>query len=319
MTETSEIHPEATSRQRPVGSRVLPAILALRVHQWVKNLLLFVPLALAHQLSVPRKDLLGIIGFFAFSFAASAVYLLNDLIDREADRRHPIKQHRPLAAGTLSVRAGIGLAGGLLVLALLTSTTLLPRAFGFWLFVYLVATSLYSFWLKQKLLVDVIVLALLYTLRIRAGAAAVDVPLTMWLQAFSLFLFLSLAFVKRYAELVEVQGQGGRDVHGRGYVVDDLRIIESVGPASGYMAVVVFYIYLDQSNVVRELYPHAQVLWLIGPVLLYWITRLWFLARRRALHEDPILFALRDTVSLLCGAACVAIVAAAGWKGRWPL
>ena len=142
--------------------------------------------------------------------------------------------------------------------------------------------------------------------------------LSLWLLAFASFLFLSLAFAKRYSELVEVEGAGGRDVHGRGYVTDDLRIIEGVGPTSGYLAVMVFCMYLD-SDVVRRLYPHPQVLWLIGPVLIYWITRLWFLARRRELHEDVILFALRDRVSLLAGVLCLFIVAGARWGGRWPL
>jgi 4-hydroxybenzoate polyprenyltransferase len=169
----------------------------------------------------------------------------------------------------------------------------------------------YSLWLKTRLLVDVMVLAGLYTLRIIAGAQAVDVPLTMWLLAFSMFVFLSLAFVKRYSELIEAEHLGGEEACGRNYRVSDLRIIEAVGPASGYLAVVVFCNYLN-SDMVRNLYRHPQVLWLVAPLLLYWLTRVWFLARRRAMHEDAILFALHDRVSILTAVLSILVVIAAG-------
>jgi 4-hydroxybenzoate polyprenyltransferase len=171
-------------------------------------------------------------------------------------------------------------------------------------------TTLYSVWLKQKLIVDVIVLAGLYTLRIIAGAAAVDVPLTMWMLAFAMFFFLSLAFAKRYSELIEVEEAGREEIHGRGYQVRDLRIIESIGPASGYLAVLVFCNYLNDASVSLN-YAHVRVLWLVAPVLLYWVTRIWFIARRRNLHEDPILFAIRDSRSYVCGILAAAIVAVA--------
>ena len=296
---------------------------ALRPHQWVKNLLLFVPLLLAHRVSDPHRSIAAIIALFAMSLCASSVYILNDLLDLESDRRHPNKRNRPFAAGKLMPATGLLLMSASLAAGLALSAALLPGGFTFLLLVYFAATFTYSFWIKRLLLIDVIMLAVLYTLRIIAGAAAVQVPLTMWLLAFSLFFFVSLAFAKRYAELLDLQTAGGVEIHGRGYTINDLRIIESVGPASGYLSVMLFCLYLDSDHV-RAMYIRHELLWLATPIFLYWITRIWFLARRRALHQDPILFAIRDWVSYAAGLLLIVIVLAAsvtfhGRWGRWPL
>jgi 4-hydroxybenzoate polyprenyltransferase len=301
-------HAEAEHRR---SAEALPGgfgahLQAMRPHQWVKNVLLLLPLALAHQASNPAKLAAGLIATAAFCLCASAVYLMNDLMDLESDRRHPTKRQRPLAAGRVGVPWAVGTCV-VLVIGSFAAAIRLPVRFQVILAAYFVLTTLYSLWLKRKVLVDVIVLSSLYTLRIIAGAAAVRVPLTMWLLAFSMFLFLSLAFVKRYSELVGVAEAGGEEAAGRGYHVDDLRIIETVGPASGYLSVLVFCTYLD-SDLVRTLYPHPEVLWLAAPLLLYWITRIWFLARRQTIHEDPIMFALRDKVSWLTGFLVVLVV-----------
>ena len=250
------------------------------------------------------------------------IYIINDLLDLESDRRHATSRRRPFAAGKLSAAMGLAMSAGLLLLAF-SLTLLLPCDFARWLAVYVVLTTAYSFWLKRKLLVDVILLAGLYTQRIIAGAAAVDVPLTMWLLAFSMFFFLSLAFAKRYSELIQVEDAGEQHVSGRGYQVRDLRVIESIGPASGYLAVLVFCNYLNDltrpydpsipNSPIHQLYAHPKVLWLVAPILLYWITRIWFIARRRALHDDPIIFAIRDRRSYVCGILAAAIVLLA-WK-----
>ena len=296
----------------------MAAVRALRPHQWVKNFLIFVPLLLAHRMGDIRMLAMAIIAFCAMCMAASSVYLLNDLLDLESDRRHPTKRRRPLPSGELMPAEGMLLHGLLLIGGIGLSVALLPAGFTAILLIYLVLTLVYSMWIKRLLLVDVITLAVLYTLRIVAGAAAVSVPLTMWLLAFSLFFFVSLAFAKRYSELLDLEAAGGFEAHGRSYTLNDLRIIESVGPASGYMSVLVFCLYLD-SAVVQSLYVRSELLWLATPILLYWITRIWFLARRRALHQDPIVFAIKDRVSYFAGLALVAIVLLASltFHGRW--
>jgi 4-hydroxybenzoate polyprenyltransferase len=199
------------------------------------------------------------------------------------------------------------LAAALAVAAFALSFALLPKVFLLALGVYLAGTLLYSTWLKARLLVDVFLLAGLYTLRVLAGGAAASLPVTPWLLAFSSFLFLSLAFVKRYAELIEAGRDDAEFVKARNYRQEDMAILESVGPTSGYLAVLVLAIYIS-TDLARQLYHHPQWLWLLCPVVLYWITRIWFLARRRALSEDPILFALTDRISWIAGGVAAAIV-----------
>ncbi|HSZ58677.1 MAG TPA: UbiA family prenyltransferase [Tepidisphaeraceae bacterium] len=303
--------PDGQPSARPATRQILALLQATRPHQWTKNSLLLLPLLMSHQVGNLQKLTAGILAFIAMCFCSAGVYIFNDLLDMESDRRHPTKRLRPFASGRASVRAGIVLAVVALIAAFAISAMLLPWRFTALLALYLALTTAYSLWLKTRLLVDVMVLAGLYTLRIIAGAQAVDVPLTMWLLAFSMFVFLSLAFVKRYSELIEAEHLGGEEACGRNYRVSDLRIIEAVGPASGYLAVVVFCNYLN-SDMVRNLYRHPQVLWLVAPLLLYWLTRVWFLARRRAMHEDAILFALRDRVSILTAVLSILVVMAAG-------
>jgi 4-hydroxybenzoate polyprenyltransferase len=304
-----EIETVPPSPRKPRGSA--PALVrAMRPHQWLKNLLLLLPLILAHQVTDARRLLLGILAFFAMSFCASAVYILNDLVDLSSDRRHTAKRHRPFASGQASIPAGLFLALCSLIFGLALGAVV-SLQFDAMLLAYLVLTTAYTFWLKRRMLIDVMVLAGLYTGRIIAGAVAVNVPLTLWLLAFSMFLFLSLAFVKRYSELIHVEHAGGEDLAGRGYRVSDLRIIESVGPASGYLSVFVFCQYLD-SPIVHSLYARPQILWLVAPLLLYWVTRIWFVARRRELHQDPVVYAIADRVSQLTGLLAVATVLAAG-------
>jgi len=290
-------------------SKARAALKAIRPHQWLKNLLVILPLILAHQVNNWQKVSAALLAFWAVSLCASGVYVMNDLLDVPSDRKHPRKRNRPFAAGLISVPTGLLMALFLFV-ASFGLAAFLPLRFVALLACYLCATTAYSFWLKRKPLIDVMVLAGLYTIRIVAGAAAVDVVLTMWLLAFSMFFFLSLAFVKRYSELIVVADAGGEELKGRGYNVSDLQIIETVGPASGYVSVLVICNYLDGTHVL-ELYKNPHLLWLIAPLLLYWITRVWFLARRKLMHDDPIVFAIRDRVSILIGllAACIVIAA----------
>lgn len=292
--------------------RIQAVAKAMRVHQWVKNVLLFVPLLLARRFDDLPLLVDAIAAFFAFSLCASAVYVGNDLSDIEADRHHPRKRKRPFAAGTLPLMFGPPLLLTLIAGAFTISALMLPPMFMAMLVLYLVVNTLYSGLLKSKLLVDVMVLAGLYTLRIYAGGVATELLVSEWLLAFSIFIFTSLAFAKRYVELARIGREGATTAKGRGYQVDDLSLIESIGPTSGYLAVLVFALYVHEGA--PAVYPNKSLLWLTCPLLLYWITRLWFLAKRAELHEDPVVFAVTDKVSLAIGACVGLLVLAAGWS-----
>ncbi|VVD27235.1 UbiA family prenyltransferase [Paraburkholderia dioscoreae] len=277
---------------------------SLRLHQWLKNLLIFLPLLAAHKLSSPGLTVAALVAFLTFGLCASSVYLLNDLLDLEDDRHHPVKRQRPLASGALPLTWGLALFPVLLVGAFSTAWLFLPWQFSAALFGYYALTLAYSMFLKRQVMVDVVVLAMLYTMRIIAGTAAVDAQLTFWLLAFSMFIFLSLALVKRYAELHSMKVRGVVKTRGRGYVASDLSLISSLGTASGYLAVLVLALYIQDAKT-ASMYRHPQVIWLACPLLLYWVSRTWIIAHRGLMHDDPIVFAARDRVSLavvvLCG------------------
>lgn len=299
--------------ERP--SRLKALVKALRPQQWVKNLLLFLPLIMAHELYAVDKIIATCLAFVAFCLCASSVYVLNDLSDARSDRHHPHKKHRPFASGALPVSWGPLISAVLLTAGFTLASLTLPKPFIVALICYQVLTTLYTFWLKQQVLVDVQMLAGLYTLRILAGGYASQVPVSEWMMGFSVFLFTSLAFAKRYAELARMKDSGGRRrPTGRGYHVADLGLIEVLGPTSGYLAVVVLAMYIH-SPTVSALYARPWALWLICPVILYWVSRIWLLARRRQLAEDPVVFAIRDRVSLALGAAVALLLffAAAPW------
>jgi 4-hydroxybenzoate polyprenyltransferase len=282
---------------------------ALRPIQWVKNVLLFVPLVLAHELGDTQKLLACCLAFSALSACASAVYVLNDMLDIEADRHHPVKRRRPFASGALPIYYGPLLVVGCIAFGLTLSLATLPVAFAAYLGLYLVVNCLYSFWLKQKLVLDVLLLAGMYVLRIIMGGVAADLVVSEWLMALSMFLFTSLAFAKRHSELARLSDEQQRSARGRGYVVSDLRLIESVGPASGYLAVLVLALYINSENAtMKQLYAHPRALWLICPLLMYWVTRLWFVVSRRELDEDPLLYALRDRVGIAVGIAILILL-----------
>lgn len=242
-----------------------------------------------------------------FSLCASAVYILNDLLDLEADRRHPVKKQRPFAAGTLSIRFGICMIPLLLTASFLPAIALLPRSYVLLLGSYAALTTIYSLVLKRMVMLDVIVLAALYVLRIIAGGAATSVLVSPWLLAFSMFFFLSLAFMKRYAELREAGSDENLDGRGRGYRFQDAELILGLGPASGFMSVLVLALYVNGDSVAR-LYRQPEALWLLGPCVLYWLTRMWFVAHRGDMHTDPVIFALKDPAGYLTLAAMTAVV-----------
>jgi 4-hydroxybenzoate polyprenyltransferase/phosphoserine phosphatase len=271
----------------------------LRVHQWMKNLLLFVPLFAAHQLLNVEAWLALILAFFSFSLCASSVYITNDLLDLESDRLHPRKCKRPLASGVVPAWAGVIMAPILFLVSLLLAKQV-EGMFLPWLVFYFLLTCMYSWGLKRVILLDCLTLAMLYTLRIIAGAAAVGMGLSFWLLAFSVFLFLSLAFVKRYAEL-ELQLQKGMPkAHGRGYYTSDAPLVQTMGITSGYAAILVLALYLN-SDAVLKLYRTPELVWGAVPVMLFWVSRMWVQAHRGKMHDDPLIFAVKDKASLLSG------------------
>lgn len=277
----------------------------LRPHQWLKNLLIFVSLFAGHQYANLQYLQLTFIGFIAFCLVASGTYVVNDILDLDSDRQHPTKKARPLAAGQIQISHAIVIA------LLLTVTGVgLGRFVGPEFFVclvgYLVLNFGYSLVFKPMLAIDLVVLSLLYILRIVAGAAATDAMPSFWLLAFSLFVFTSLAILKRYAELEQQQLTGATNAR-RAYRVEDKSLMAMMGVATGLISVFVFAFYLN-SREVTVLYQQPEILWLVIPVLFCWIIRIWLLASRAMINEDPILFALRDKFSYLCAAVTVLLV-----------
>jgi len=291
-----------------LGRGAAPAVIrALRLHQWVKNVLVVVPLVLAHRVSDREALLHALYAFVSFGLVASAGYVFNDLRDREADRLHPVKRDRPFASGELSAGAGVVLIVVLLAAGFVLASAVLPTPFTVALSTYLVTTVLYSWQLKRLAVVDVLVLAGLYTLRLFAGGLASEVPLSPWLLAFAMFLFLSLAVAKRYSELAGVAERSESRAVGRGYLTGDRELLTMIGVTAGYLAVLVLALYVNGPDV-SALYSRPLLLLLICPVLLYWITRLWLLAHRGELHDDPVVFTLEDPLSYALGAVTAIIL-----------
>lgn len=274
-------------------------IKALRVHQWVKNGLIFIPLITAHQLQNVEMLMMSLLGFLAFSVCASSVYFLNDLLDLFDDRRHATKCKRPFAAGSLSLLVGI-IGTPILLIIAIVACLFLPIEFQVVLAVYYILTLAYSFKLKRLVMVDVVTLASLYTIRIVAGAAAIGVLLSFWLLSFSIFVFLSLAIIKRYTELMKLKAKSASKALGRGYQVEDLELLSSLGGASGYISVLVLALYINSPDV-KSMYANPVMMWPACLVMLYWISRIWIIAHRGNMDDDPIVFALKDKASLLCG------------------
>jgi 4-hydroxybenzoate polyprenyltransferase/phosphoserine phosphatase len=302
------------------SSTVKSWLRAIRLHQWAKNVLIFVPLILAHAWSLPTVAG-GLVAFLSFGLCASATYIINDLLDLEADRKHPRKRRRPFAAGDLSAIAGVSAVVVMMVAAFVLAFVvpvvierlpgrhglLLPLSFATWLLLYTVTTLTYSLYLKRTVLLDVFVLSGLYTVRILAGSAATTVPISEWLGGFSVFFFLSLAFVKRFSELEALRARGGLAPAGRGYHVGDLEQLRAFGTGSMFAAVLVTTLYISNPQT-GVLYEHAKRLWLVVPILLLWLSQVWMLASRGEMHDDPVVWAITSKRSLMLGAVMAAVV-----------
>jgi 4-hydroxybenzoate polyprenyltransferase len=275
---------------------------SLRPQHWVKNLLVFVPIVMAHDVKDMARLMHVLVACLSFSLCASGVYILNDLFDLEADRLHPKKKDRPFASGEVPVWVGLSLVPLLFTVGLAMAAQLPSKLFLGTVVIYVVATTVYSVYAKRIPIVDVLLLTALYLLRILGGGVAADVPVSPWLLAFSMFLLLSLAFTKRHAELIgQTANEGTRsDASKRDYRMQDMELVQQFGVTSGYLSVLVLALYVNGKEV-TALYRHPQVIWLACPMLLFWISRVWFLANRGKLSEDPVVFAARDPVSYLLG------------------
>lgn len=294
-------------------TKLAPWIRELRLHQWTKNLLLAVPAIASFTFFEPGVASQLILSFISFSLIASASYIFNDYIDLKNDRIHEIKKNRPLASGQVSTPVAL-LSSALLLLTGLALGFLAGSEFFLILLTYLAMTALYSLWLKRVTLIDCLTLAGLYTLRIIAGGAATDIEPSFWLLTFSIFFFLSVAWVKRYAELESARSQGLEVAPGRGYAVTDMPVILTFGSAAAGMAVLVSALYLD-SAAIRNFYESPEVAWLAIPFLMYLVGRLWFKAHRGQMNQDPILFLVIDLPSLLAVlvSAGILVLAHIGW------
>ncbi|WP_449473728.1 UbiA family prenyltransferase [Sphingobium chungangianum] len=279
------------------GSRMKAAIKAARPHQWLKNVLLFLPMLAAHRIDVGTA-IHSIMAFLAFCLIASGVYIFNDLLDLEADRLHIRKRMRPFASGVLPVSNGVVLGLVMLAVGFATAAIIGPQFFAL-LLGYFVITTAYSLWLKRFLVIDICTLALLYSFRILAGGAATAIPISVWLLAFSIFFFFALAAVKRQVELVDGVKSGAVNATGRGYHVNDLPIVAQMATGAGMVAVLVLALYVNSADVTR-LYSRPEALWGICLTLLYWLNRMTLVAHRGEMHDDPVVFAALDRTSQIC-------------------
>jgi len=268
----------------------------IRTYQWTKNLLIFLPLILAHNTNA-NVYINALLAFFSFSFAASAIYLFNDLMDLDSDREHSTKKNRPMAAGNFPIISAFRWILILIITSLLIAL-LLHKEFLIVLIMYLVITLVYSIKLKKIYIIDIVVLSILYTFRLIAGSFSTNIPISEWLAGFSLFFFLSMSALKRYVEIKNNLDSDQKAIKGRAYITDDLQIIQNSGISSGLISLMIFFLYINSSKVV-QLYNSPEILYLIIPLIVYWILRVWFLAHRGLMNEDPVLFAIADKRSYL--------------------
>jgi len=314
LRRSAQRHNDNVAHIDVAGGGLKSWIKALRLHQWLKNALIFVPLLAAKAEGDHGLLLAACLAFLAFGLFASSVYVLNDLLDLQADRQHRTKRRRPFASGAIPVAYGVVAAPLLMAASVGLAIGFLPGIFLEVLLVYGAITTAYSFYLKRQVVVDVLLLATLYTIRILAGAAATHIKPSFWLLAFSMFIFLCLAMAKRYSELRQAMDKQGT-LAGRGYMPSDLPVVLAMGSGSGLVAVLILALY-TQSEIVPAHYPAPEWLWMVPPVMLYWVVRLWMKANRGEVDDDPVVFAARDWQSLVVAAmmGCLFAFASIGWQ-----
>ena len=295
-----------TSHFKTPKTDIKTIIKAIRSYQWLKNLLVFVPIITSQQLSNLDALLNSFIMFCCFSAVASFGYIFNDLLDLQSDRAHHIKRYRPFASGQLSATQGM-LIGAVLLFIAIAGCLFLPAVSAWVLLAYFLLTICYSIYLKTKLMIDVVSLGGLFTLRVIGGAAALESELSFYLLSFSIFLFSSLGMVKRFAELHNLQAKNKLSARGRGYRVEDMAPVRIIGISLGYMSVFIMGLYIN-SPLITQYYSNPKIIWLLFPLLTYWLGRLWILANRGEVNEDPLIFAAKDRTSLLVAAISAVIL-----------
>lgn len=279
----------------------------LRIYQWTKNLLIFVPLLFAQQFVDSNIFFNSLIAFIVFGMCASSIYILNDLLDIEDDRRHRTKKNRPIPSGKISLVHSLFLVPILLVISFYISTRFLPTEFNIILLAYLFMTVTYSFYLKSKILIDVLILACLYTLRIMAGTAAINESYSFWLITFSIFVFFSLALIKRCSELLLAKQANSLTISFRDYQPNDIDLLLPLGASSGLISVLILALFIDSDQIAQK-YTSPELLWFLIPITIYWLTRAWMITHRGKMDDDPIVFAIKDKTSICVGIAVLAIV-----------
>lgn len=293
-----KVHKNVVNINLDSGSTFKYWIKELRIYQWSKNVLVFLALFMSHRILDLELFLKSTIAFVSFSLIASSVYIINDLFDLEDDRKHPSKKDRPFAAGKLSVQSGIISIPLLLFSGFLFSFLFLPYQLTATLLLYFVATTAYSFYLKEIVFIDVILLGSLYTLRIMAGGFATGIEVSSWLLGFSGFFFLSLAFMKRYTDLILFKKNSQEELFGRGYSIEDTDLVQKAGIASGFISLMILALYITSSQVL-VLYNKPYILWLAIPVILYWLMNMWYVAHKGKMTDDPIIYAVKDESSYI--------------------
>lgn len=284
----------------PAMSRGRALLKAMRPHQWSKNVLVFVPILFAHAYTDVSLLLAGLLAFLCFSLCASGVYLLNDIVDVEADRQHATKKNRPFAAGHIPVRTGLFAASALLGGSILAAFVFVNVMFGAVIVGYALLTTAYTFYLKTYSTVDVIALSLLYTVRILAGSAATLLAPSPWLLTYSLFFFLSLAYMKRFIELDAMKAtQEDARLPSRNYYASEAQLVMNFGIANGALSILTLAQYVNSASV-DIAYETPILLWLIVPIMMFWTYRSWTWASRGKIGDDPVVFALKDRISRLC-------------------
>lgn len=301
---------------RREGSMPSAFVRAIRPHQWAKNALIFVPLLTSHSYQAIDSVILSVLAFLSFCLCASGVYLLNDLVDIESDRKHASKSNRPIASGELPVAAALSGAILLPLAAFIIGWSTISFLFFVTVFAYLMANLAYSLFIKRIRTADVLTLAILYTVRIIAGAVAISVVLSSWLLAFSIFLFVSLAYLKRYIEVASVGSNDGA-LAGRGYSYADCETMFVLGASNATASILVLALFINSDDV-RVQYQSPEILWLLCLIMLYWTNRIWVKARTGGIDDDPIAFAVRDKISLVLGLSCVLVVALARYLSIAP-
>ncbi|WP_428425448.1 UbiA family prenyltransferase [Methylibium sp.] len=301
---------ESTPIEAEIGlpkARLRDYLYGIRLHQWLKNLLVFVPLLPILRSATPSMDVSELWMFITFGLCASSIYVFNDLLDLEADRQHRRKRNRPFASGVIPIAHAMLIGLSLLLFGVAWAFLALPMPAALMLLGYLALTTVYSLWLKRKMLLDVFALASLYTVRILAGAAAIEVEFSFWILAFSIFIFLSLALAKRYVEIDELKGGGRSSIKGRTYSSGDGLFVLAAGVTAGEISILTISLYMNDPLIALK-YRHPHILWGLCPLLLYWIVRIWMKAYRNELHDDPVVFTAKDHVSQLIVIASVLLV-----------